>query len=61
MGGIWAPLATFCKFRVDDLNNCDFHLLRYSTNSFYVEIGEGLGQNTTPGMKNHMQQSSDLI
>ena len=50
---MWAPLAIFCEFRVDDLNECDFHLVRYSTNSFQVEMGEGVGQNTLSGMKTH--------
>ena len=52
-GGIWAPLAIFCEFRVDNLNECDFYLVRYSTNSFYIEMGERVGQNTLPGMKTH--------
>ena len=50
---MWAPLATFHEFRVDDLSKYDFHLVRCSTSSFQVEMEEGVVQNTLPGMKTH--------
>ena len=53
---MWAPLATFREFRVDDLSKYDFHLVRCSTSSFQVEMEEGVVQNTLPGMKTHQQQ-----
>ena len=51
---MWAPLAIFCEFRVDDLSKYNFHFVRCSTNSFQVEMGEGVIQNTLPGMKTHL-------
>ena len=55
---MWAPLATFHAFRVDDLSKYDFRLVRCSTNSCQVEIGEGVIQNTLPGMQTHHKRET---
>ena len=55
---MWAPLATFHEFRVDDLSKYDFHLVRWSTSSFQIEMEEGVVQNTLPGMKTHRKRGA---
>ena len=53
---MWALLAIFHEFRVDDLSRCEFRLVKCSTSSFQAEMEEGVVQNTLPGMKTHHKE-----